>query len=174
MVNNRAKQIIFRYYEIAAFVIFVAVTAWFYKYSPKGKDEITAYLTVVGSLFTFFYFIQKQQLEELTLFKGLFTDFNKRYDEMNDKVNKIANAEIKRPLTPEEKDILDDYFNLCSEEYLFHRKGYIYDEVWVAWSNGMRFFLNKDVRIREYWLTEKETNSYYGLDILPDKTGEST
>lgn len=150
MVNNRAKQIIFRYYEIAAVVIFVAVTVWFSKYSLKGKDEVTTYLTVVGSLFTFFYFIQKQQLEELTLFKGLFTDFNKRYDEMNDKVNKIANAEMKRPLTPEEKDILDDYFNLCSEEYLFYRKGYIYDEVWGAWSKGMRFFLDKDIRIREY------------------------
>src|SRR5436190_2837771 len=30
-----------------------------------------------------------------------------------------------------------DYFNLCAEEFLFQRLGYIYDEVWTSWRNGM-------------------------------------
>jgi hypothetical protein len=57
-----------------------------------------------------------------------------------------------------------DYFNLCAEEWLFWRAGYIYDPVWVAWENGMKQFA-KDPRVKELWLRERATNSYYGFEF---------
>jgi hypothetical protein len=33
-------------------------------------------------------------------------------------------------------------FNLCAEEYFFYLQGYIHPEVWKAWENGMKYFLD--------------------------------
>ena len=111
------------------------------------------------------YFIQKQKLEELRLFKELFMSFNRRYDKMNESLNRIASGGQTKQLTRDEKDILNDYFNLCSEELLFYQRGYIYHEVWTAWHNGVRFFMQEDGRIKRHWDEERTNDSYYGLEI---------
>ena len=59
---------------------------------------------------------------------------------------------------------LNDYFNLCGEEYLFYRRGFIYPEVWGSWVRGMNIYF-KDDRIQELWLEELRNESYYGLDV---------
>lgn len=90
--------------------------------------------------------------------------FNERYDGLNDKLQ----AAIRTPhaFTDAEKDLFIDYFNLCAEEWLFWKDGYIYDAVWYAWENGMRQF-SRDARVNELWLMERQSNSYYGFE-LPD------
>src|SRR4051794_30481675 len=118
------KHFIFRYYGLFALFVLTGIFVWFIR-STKGKDEITLLLTAVGGVASGIYFIQKQKLEELLLFKQLFTEFNARYDDLNDAVNNIV-MNHKDSLTLAEKNTLNDYFNLCGEEFLFFRKGYIY------------------------------------------------
>jgi hypothetical protein len=78
---------------------------------------------------------------------------------MNEKLNMIKD---KDNLDKDDIAKLYDYFNLCSEEYLFYRTGYIYPEVWKAWCNGMSSYLKND-KVREVWEKEEKSKSYYGL-----------
>ena len=57
-----------------------------------------------------------------------------------------------------------DYFNLCAEEWLFWKAGYIYDPVWTARENGMKQY-GKDRRVKELWKRERESDSYYGFEF---------
>lgn len=157
------KQFITKYYILALPVSIVFAGLWLY-YSPVGREDVTLAITMVGGIISFFYVVQKQQLEELQTFKELFNDFNNRYDKMNEKLNKMHGKPIDIALTENERDILNDYFNLCSEEYLYYRKGYIYREVWISWCKGMLHFL-EDERIKNKWFEEEKTNSYYGLTL---------
>jgi hypothetical protein len=106
------------------------------------------------------YFIQKQKLEELQLFERLFTRFNERYAAIN--------ADLQRIVAGQEPDevvarrVLDGYFNLCAEEYLFYEQGRILPSVWRAWCRGMLTYL-ECVVIREYWEAEVSRDSHYGL-----------
>ena len=87
-------------------------------------------------------------------------DSNQRYDELNGKISDIKSktmtdfAEINKHL--------DDYFNLCAEEYLFYSEGRIHDLVWGSWCRGMKEHL-LDSTINRYWEKAQSENSYYGL-----------
>ena len=108
------------------------------------------------------YFLLTHHTEEVKLFQELFTAFNKRYDRMNGRLNKIISANVQSDFSPEELNFLYDYFNLCGEEYLYYSKGFVYPEVWEAWLNGMRIFYRNE-RIKTLWNGELKTGSYYGL-----------
>lgn len=122
-------------------------------------------LSIVGGILSFIYFVQRQKLEEMRLFKELFTEFNERYDALNKSLNKIVmEKDFNKDFNKEDIDILYSYFNLCGEEYFYYKKGFIYPKVWKAWRNGMKiFYQNK--KIRETWADELETNSYYGFQL---------
>jgi hypothetical protein len=153
----------FRYHliGIGLLVIFLAVVVISL---ILGKFDSLTITTLIGILLSFLYFAQKQDLEELSLFKELFTEFNHRYDGLNEGLNRIRCGDKQAELTAEEIDLLYNYFNLCGEEYLFFKRGYIYPEVRKAWLNGMRIFYQNE-RIRRIWEEELETGSYYGLKI---------
>ena len=63
---------------IGAFCIFLICL---FVFSPKKQWEYT--LSGFTIFVTSFFFIQKQKIEELKLFKELFTEFNQRYDTLN-------------------------------------------------------------------------------------------
>jgi len=154
------KRFLFRHYWWMVVVVVGPLIAWIH---ADGKDpDLKGTLTVIGSVVSGVFFVQKQKLEELKLFKDLFREFNQRYDQMNEKLNNIIDANASDKLTAEETKVLFDYFNLCGEEYLFFKRGYIDPLAWQAWHNGMRFFY-KSPRINALWLRELEGNSYYGL-----------
>jgi len=126
------------------------------------------FASIFPALVTGFFFVQKQRLEELKLFNELFTKFNKRYDELNEKINAIYNEDSEDELTKKQVDTLYDYFNLCGEEYFYYNQSYIYPQVWKAWINGMKYYY-KNARIGKKWKEELEQNSsYYGFtkDLL--------
>lgn len=114
----------------------------------------------VGAAFSIIFFTQKQKLEEIKLFNDLFTIFNERYDNLNGNISDIKAKDI----TDRKKinKTLDDYFNLCAEEYLFYKEGRILHSVWGAWCRGMQEHL-KDDTIKEYWDEAQKEPSYYGL-----------
>lgn len=127
------------------------------------KESVSTVVSVGGTLLSIIYFLQKQKIEELRVFRELFKEFNDRYDRLNEHLDAILKSE-RIELLSEEKNILIDYFNLCGEEYLYFRKGYIDPVIWSAWENGMKSIFSNS-KVRSFWECEKKTESYYGLPI---------
>lgn len=63
-----------------------------------------------------------------------------------------------------DRQVLFDYFNLCAEEYLYHKSGFIDSDVWTSWIHGMRVFAAAP-RIRSLWEAELNAGSYYGFTL---------
>jgi len=147
---------------LIAIVVVIASALSIVFYSRGGDWKVL--LTIVGGAISLIYVIEKQQLDEAILFKELFVEFNQRYDKLNEELNRIRTEDTKQPLKPTDLNCLFDYFNLCGEEYLFYRKGYIYPEVWKSWVMGMKIFFSSE-RICPIWTEELKSDSYYGLDV---------
>jgi hypothetical protein len=129
-----------------------------------SKEQLSTSVGVVGAILSLIYFLQKQKFEELKLFRELFKEFNERYDGLNERLAKVAESDLSE-VSPEERELLVDYFNLCGEEYFYYQKGYIDPAVWVAWHNGMKALVSVP-RIHAIWKVERRTDSYYRLEIL--------
>jgi len=84
---------------------------------------------------------------------------------MDPQLNQILwEDDQKKALSPEQKVTLNRYFNLCAEELLYFRKGYIDPRVWDAWIKGMTIYCQNE-RIREFWAAELQTDAYYGFKL---------
>lgn len=94
-------------------------------------------------------------------FKELFTDFNKRYDGLNNFLNQIKDDQ---KLTEVEKQRVIDYLNLCAEEYMWVKKGWIPEHIWTSWKNGIKLHQSKSP-IKEVFEEERRLwkSSYYGF-----------
>ena len=134
--------------------------------SPEGDWK--ARLLLGGAVLSFFYFLQKQQLEETRLMRELITDFNHRYGVMHGELQRILKTgQQERPaprLTQDEEETLIEYFNLCAEEFLFYDLGYVEPRVFATWDRGMSEY-GKDQRIWEFWKRERQSDSYYGFEF---------
>jgi hypothetical protein len=141
-------------------LVAVAVTVGILLYL---KEQVATVATVVGALLSVAYFLQKQKLEEMRLFREIFKECNARYDGMNEQLAVIA-AKPPSDLTPQEKNQIVDYLNLCGEEYLYFKRGYVEPSVWTAWQSGMKAIVAAP-SIRAVWETERKTGSYYDLPL---------
>jgi hypothetical protein len=157
-VNNPLRQFWFRHYWWITVVVLGAAVAAVLLTHP----DLSLVATLAGVGLTVIYFVQKQKLEELQMFEKLFTQFNQRYKELNDRLEDILADEALPEL--EVRKTLNAYFNLCAEEYLFYSEGRIHPAVWKAWCRGMLFYL-KNERIRRHWDDEVKAGSYYGLTL---------
>jgi hypothetical protein len=153
--NRRRYPWVFLLLVIAGFVL-VAFT-------PTDK-QLQLVIALIGALGGTVGFTYSQHLQETQLFKQLFTEFNRRYDAMNEQLERIRGRPPGEALQPEEHRKLVDYFNLCAEEYLFYRSGYIDEDVWESWSRGMLYFA-QDPEIRALWEAELQMESYYGFSL---------
>jgi hypothetical protein len=135
------------------------------------RESPASFAGALGAILSVVYFVQKQKLEEMRLFREIFKECNARYDAMNESLAKVCGSNDAR-LTPEESDLLIDYFNLCGEECLYYLQGYIPPSVWQSWHLGMQVVISSP-RVNELWRTEKATGSYYGLPLEPFKYAPS-
>ena len=119
-------------------------------------------LSVIGMIGGFFAFLYTQHLQGTQFLKQLFTEFNLRYDSLNEDLARIC--VINDALTTKDISKLIDYFNLCAEEYFFYSSGYIDEAVWESWRRGMQFYLRNEL-IHKLWSLELNHGSYYGLNI---------
>ena len=97
--------------------------------------------------------------------KDLFAEFNSRYDALNEYLEKITAFGTLKEL---EKNInhdngnsilrykLNDYFNLCAEEYYWYCKKLISERIWLSWHTGMNSWYQNHSIIREAWKQEVE------------------
>jgi len=127
------------------------------------NQPVASMITAIGMLLSLVYFLQKQKLEELRMFRELFKEFNSRYDNINEALSKIVDSDLMNVSEAERAELID-YFNLCGEEYLYFQRGYIDPLVWTAWKNGMKAIFSVP-RVQQVWSREKRTESYYGLPL---------
>lgn len=157
------RQLLFKHYWWVALALGGALSVAAY---VLGGDERAGLVgaAIAGTL-GFCYFVQQQRLAETELFHELFTAFNARYNQMNEGLARIADrAESLVGLPTEDRDRIVDYFNLCAEEYLFFREGYIHREVWRSWCRGMSWYLKRHP-FKDVWNEEVQTESFYGLSM---------
>lgn len=126
-----------------------------------GSEVLVATLT---GIFGTAFFFHKGHAEDARFVKELLTDFNHRYDKINDELIPLLDKPNDVPLNLREEMVIVDYFNLCAEEWLFYHAGYIWDPVWESWRNGMLQYANADC-FKRIWEKEKRTDSYYGFEF---------
>lgn len=135
------------------------------------REPVTSFAGAAGALLSIVYFVQKQKLEETRLFREIFKECNARYDGMNEALATVCDVRNEE-LSPDERRLLVDYFNLCGEEYLYFLQGYIPPSVWASWYSGMRVIIYSP-RVKELWRSESATGSYYGLTFEPFDRAET-
>jgi hypothetical protein len=131
----------------------------------------TLILGTIGISVTAYYSWHTKSIAHEQMLKQLFTEFNQRYNGLNDYLceiernyptlellNKAENAEfLKRKVV--------DYFSLCAEEfYWYYHKKRIEPLIWESWKAGMNYWYQKVPVIRELWEFEVRNNgkkSYY-------------
>jgi hypothetical protein len=121
-------------------------------------------LTLIGASAAFVHFLYSRHIEEMRLLKELFTDFNKRYDSLNDALNAIVMRPDSMELSDVDIRVLYDYFNLCAEKFYFYKSGYIPKEVWFSWRRGIQFYAEFP-GILGLLRSELMSDSYYGLKL---------
>ncbi len=124
------------------------------------------FLGLVGTVATLYFGSIKYRIENDKLFKELFQEFNSRYDDrFNDLINELNN-DNERELNQKERNLIIDYLNLCSEEYLWRSKNRIPKNVWNSWKAG----INENLKIKQVKSvyeneisSENKKKSFYGL-----------
>lgn len=155
-----SRQFIFRHYPwIAAIAALIGVGGVF-TITAANRPSLVG--SVVAGILAFCYFAQIQKLAEMSLFKQLFTEFNRRYDDLNERLTAIADTGEASDVAS--RKVIVDYLNLCAEEYLWYSEGYIHGEVWRSWCAGMVWYFDREP-FRRVWVEESAKNSYYGLSL---------
>lgn len=160
------RELVFRHYWWLA--ILIGGTAVGFALNLGGANRMALAASAIVATLGFCYFAQTQKLAETKLFKDLFTEFNRRYDRMNGRLAEIPTELVST--TDAQRKLMVDYFNLCAEEYLFFRDGYIRSDVWRSWCRGMLSYLDKE-SFKAVWESEISTNSYYGLSLTDIRQG---
>lgn len=128
-------------------------------------------IEILGSVFflltTLYLSLRSYFLEYDKFFKELFKEFNDRYTEVEQVLNNIHDSPS---LAPMQTELVNQYFNLCSEEYFWEKRGRIPESVWKNWEEGMIFHLKKKP-IKDFFNSEfVKKDSYYGwMTYMRDK-----
>jgi len=145
-------------------VIGLSLGIGFYYYSDKKNLECKSeiFTAILASIVTISISRIRIKIEEDRMFKDLFDKFNQRYDTLNDFLNELPKSN--RKLESDEKNKIYDYFNMCSEQYLWHQKGRIPKDVWVAWREGIAYYIKNNEIIKGVFCEERDQReSYYGF-----------
>jgi hypothetical protein len=133
-----------------------------YVIAPSPFKSTSLLLTAVGGMWALAFYLHARHAADAKFVKELLGEFNDRYDKLG---SELQFALAHRGEFEKETELrFIRYFNLCAEEWLFWKAGYIYDPVWNAWRNGMKQY-SADPRVAALWEKEKATDSYYGFDF---------
>ncbi|MFG0329748.1 MAG: hypothetical protein ACF8PN_07605 [Phycisphaerales bacterium] len=152
---------------IGAWVGVGALASSFEVLGPLANTEVL--FAALGSIWAMAFFLHRGHVEDARFMKELLEYFNGRYDAQNNNLQKIL-EDAGGELDEDERLAFIDYFNLCAEEWVFRKAGYIYDPVWESWLNGMKQFAS-DPRVAALWEEEKTTESYYGFEFPTKSAG---
>ncbi len=151
------------YYPWLFLLLVLAANGAAYLLLPTNLSP-EAHLSITGAVAALVHFLYSQHNHNTERFIGLFRDFNAQYDKLNDRLNTLLLKDGNLMLEAADKQLLYDYFNLCAEEYMFFKSGYIDTEVWQSWLKGMKYFAS-NAEVRRVWSEELESASYYGFSL---------
>lgn len=141
------------------------------------KAFTPAFLGIIGVVITLIFSISNKKLNNQKMEKELFTEFNKRYDELNDSLSMLEDSitidDLKKTLSKVENktlyNVVIDYFNLCAEQYYWKNKKRISKEIWEAWHAGMMYYYNTYPVVRELWKEEIKGDGYKSYYLAEGK-----
>ena len=129
---------------------------------PSPYRSASVLLAIVGSFWALAFYFHWRRANDARFVKELLSEFNDRYDKLG---SDLQFAIWNRGDFEKETQLkFIRYFNLCAEEWLYWKAGFIYEEVWRAWENGMKQY-GRDPRVMALWKREEATDSYYGFDF---------
>ncbi|SDD13589.1 hypothetical protein SAMN04488104_101618 [Algoriphagus faecimaris] len=135
-------------------------------YTDILKDLAPLIISLIAIWLTSRYQKHTQKLADDRMMKDLFTEFNQRYDLINNKLDIISKLSIEEWNGLKAKDrekkegVVIDFFNICAEEYYWHKEGRINGNIWVSWNKGMNDIFNKSKVIQGLWAEECENEGY--------------
>lgn len=140
------------------------------------KDLAPLLISFIAIWLTGRYQNHTKKLASDKLMKELFSEFNVRYDEINNNLDVISKISIQQwaDLSEEERTLwygdVIDFFNICAEEYYWHKEGRINGNIWKSWSKGMNDIYNRSQVIQSIWEDECKNEGYKSYYI--DKPNE--
>jgi hypothetical protein len=78
------KHRFYRYYILIALLACILIAYFGFRNVHDTRLDLALTFTILGGIISSMFYVQKQRLEEIKLFKELFREFNERYDELND------------------------------------------------------------------------------------------
>jgi len=144
----------------AACAYIVVIGLWW-----SGVIDKEILVALAGGISAMVFFLLQNTLETARFQRELFVSFNETYSRLNDKLDAVVSRASQGELDPADRKHLQDYFNLCAEEYFYHKRGYVDNEVWRNWLSGMNWWYDADARVADYWKRELEKGSYYGMSL---------
>jgi hypothetical protein len=144
-------------------IIYLGVILWAW----LSRDlKLPLFITILAAVSTIYFTVVKYQLDADNMFKSLFETFNNRFDELNRALNAIKENRFTNDLDREKRDanaVIQDYLNLCAEEWYWRKKGRIPKDIWESWKEGIRYYTNCP-SIDEYFKQERtQDKAYYGF-----------
>ena len=130
------------------------------------KDLAPLLISVVAIFLSNRYQKHTKKLANDKMMKELFTEFNQRYDAINNKLDVISKLtidqwnELSLKEQSEKEGVVIDFFNICAEEYHWHSEGRINGNIWASWSKGMNDIYNNSEVIQNLWEQECKNEGY--------------
>lgn len=130
------------------------------------KDLAPLIISLIAIWLSSRYQKHTKKLANDKMMKELFTEFNLRYDNINNDlqvISKMSDAEwgtLNKKDRSRNEGIVIDFFNICAEEYYWHKEKRINGNIWESWSKGMNDIYNRSEVIRELWDKECEEEGY--------------
>lgn len=137
---------------------------------------VTFFLGVAVLISTNKYNKNQSDIASHQLQKELFAEYNKRYDVLNGYLEKITKHESMEYLMNDHpleysflRNKLNDYFNLCAEEYYWFKNGRIDEDLWKSWEVGMNAWYDNHPIIQEAWKEEYKSFGHQSFYLKKDE-----
>ena len=133
-------------------------------------------ISVVALFITWRYNLKSRDLANDKMMKEIFLESNSRYDKLNDYINLILSFKTEEEITSfykanDEDEFngvtklllvykINDYFNLCAEEYYWKTKDRIDKTIWYSWDVGMNKVYDESQIIQSLWIEECKNEGY--------------
>ncbi len=101
----------------SAVIVLAGASPWIL---PKIDPSLV--LAIIGGCATMYFSLNKHWMEGDRMFRELFKEFTERFNNMNEDLNKIVEGKPLGDKGRSEADVIQDYLNLCSEEYLWCKR----------------------------------------------------
>ena len=130
----------------------------------------TLCIAILGIYITYILSKTSNKIAHDNLTKQLFTEFNARYEVLNNILIRIpADKPLQNVLNDvDHSNCLVDYINLCAEEHYWFKQGRIDARIWNSWHAGMKEWHQKLLSLRQMWEIESEFPESYYLENNED------